>query len=161
MPDRSRAKSPKTDKTILLVEDNEGDSRLVSEALQLAGFVGRFDVLRDGKDAWDYVRRVGAYDGLAGTAWPNLILLDLGMPRKSGMELLKDLKKDKVLRVLPVVVFSSYVDPREVTRAYALGANAYVIKPANLSEFVEAVRAIEIFWGTVAEMPAPISILAD
>jgi CheY-like chemotaxis protein len=159
MPDRMGAQALK-DKTILLVEDNDGDSRLVSEALQLAGFRGRFDVLRDGKEAWDYVRREGAYSALTGPL-PNLILLDLGMPRKSGMEFLKDVKGDPILKVLPVVVFSSYVDPREVTRAYSLGANAYVIKPANLSEFVQAVRAIEIFWATVAEMPVTSTIFVD
>lgn len=135
---------------VLLVEDNPGDVRLTREALSEGGRQIRLNVVNDGLEAMRYLRREGAYSG-AGR--PNLILLDLNLPKKDGREVLSEIKADKDLRLIPVVVMTTSDAPPDIRRAYDLHANCYVTKPADFGDFVTLVRSIETFWLSVAKVP--------
>lgn len=129
--------------TVLLVEDNPGDVRLVREAFREGGMRHRLNVVGDGVEALAYLRRGGAY----GTApRPDLILLDLNVPRKNGHEVLREVKGDPSLRRIPVVVFSSSNAPRDVAICYDLFANCCIQKPGALEEFIATLHAIDRFW---------------
>lgn len=129
--------------TVLLVEDSPGDARLVREAFREGGMGHRLDVVRDGVEALAYLRHAGAY----GTApRPDLILLDLNVPRKNGHEVLREIKEDPTLRRIPVVVFSSSDAVRDYVMCYDLHANCCIQKPGGLEEFIAVLRAIDTFW---------------
>ena len=136
---------------VLLVEDNPGDVRLTREVLREATVTARLHVAPDGERALEMMR------GLAGEDQPlrrpDLVILDLNLPRKSGTEVLRECKADADLRRTPIVVLSSSTADDEITRSYELGANAYVAKPVDLESFLSAVRAIERFWLSVATLP--------
>jgi CheY-like chemotaxis protein len=136
---------------ILLVEDNLGDARLVSEALRETGCGSQLRHVDDGVEALAFLRRQGAHDG---AARPDLILLDLNLPRKSGREVLAELKADDTLRRIPVVVLTSSQSDEDVLSVYTLNANCYVPKPADLDQFLAAIRSIEQFWFKTARLPA-------
>lgn len=136
--------------TILLVEDNPGDVRLVREAFREGRMRHRLDVVGDGVEALAYLRRAGAY----GTApRPDLILLDLNIPRKNGHEVLREVKGDPSLRRIPVVVFSSSNAQDDVTRCYELSANCCIQKPGALEEFIATLHAIDRFWLQDVRLP--------
>jgi len=139
---------------ILLVEDDEYDSRLTQHALAAAGGAADLRVVGDGQEALAYLRRQGACAGRA-PAQPALVLLDLKMPRADGFEVLAELKGDPALRVIPVVVLSSSRQPGDVARAYELGANGYVVKTMDFEAFTAAVQALRRFWLDVNEAPPP------
>ena len=111
---------------ILLVEDNPGDIRLMKEAFKESGFPNRLNVARDGEQAMAYLRQEGAY---ADSLRPTMILLDLNLPRKNGREVLAEIKKDKNLRRIPVVILSTSTNAEDISRAYDLHANCYISKP--------------------------------
>jgi CheY-like chemotaxis protein len=135
----------------LLVEDNPGDVRLTREALREGDQQIRLSVVNDGLEAMQYLRREGTYSE---AERPNLILLDLNLPRKSGREVLSEIKSDDNLRAIPVVVMTSSDAPPDIRRAYDLQANCYVTKPADFDAFVTVVRSIEKFWLSIAKIPS-------
>jgi len=135
---------------ILLVEDNPGDVLLVTEALKGSGMRISLHVCRDGVEALDYLRH-RAEEGQA--ELPDLVLLDLNMPRMSGHELLAELKADHELSPIPVVVLSTSTSPADIRRTYQLQANSYVNKPLDLEFFMQAVRDIATYWLNVSRLP--------
>jgi chemotaxis family two-component system response regulator Rcp1 len=137
---------------VLLVEDNPADVRLFQEALREHGADVNLHVVDNGEDAVRYVRRQGEYQA---AELPKLIILDLNLPRKDGREVLRDLKSDPELRRIPVVVLTTSGAETDVLRAYDLHANCYVRKPADLDDFIGAVRACEVFWLEIVRLPAP------
>ena len=135
---------------ILIVEDNPGDVRLIQEAFQETGRAHEAVVARDGVEAVNYLFRRGEFGG---APRPDLILLDLNLPKKGGREVLEDIKTDGDLMHIPVVVFSSSSAPADVTGAYKLHANCYVTKPADLDELFKVISWIEKFWIGTATLP--------
>lgn len=135
---------------LLLVEDNPGDVRLIREAFDEAEIVNNMNVVADGVEAMAYLRREGAYS-LAPR--PDIVLLDLNLPKKDGREVLTDIKADEDLKRIPVIVLTSSNAERDILSTYGLHANCYVTKPADLDEFISVVRSIHGFWLGVAKLP--------
>jgi chemotaxis family two-component system response regulator Rcp1 len=135
---------------ILLVEDNPGDVRLETEALKEAKILNHLSVVMDGAEAMEFLRRKGKF---ADAEKPDLILLDLNLPKKDGREVLAEIKADDDLRRIPVVILTTSKDEEDVLKSYDLHANAYIVKPLNLDQFINAVRKIEEFWLTVVRLP--------
>jgi CheY-like chemotaxis protein len=135
---------------ILLVEDNPGDIDLILDFLGDARVRNRVSVCRDGDEAMAYLRREGRF---VGATRPDLILLDLNLPKKDGREVLQDVKADVRLRTIPVVVLTSSSADRDVERAYNLQANCYITKPVDLGQFGSVLRSIDDFWLSVARLP--------
>ena len=136
---------------ILLVEDNLADARLTIEAMKEAKVHNRLTHVQDGEEALAFLRHEGRY---AQAPRPDLILLDLNMPRKDGREVLAAIKADGRLRRIPVVVLTSSEAEEDILKAYNLNANCYVTKPVDLDQFLKVVRAIEEFWLTIVRLPA-------
>jgi two-component system, chemotaxis family, response regulator Rcp1 len=137
--------------SILLVEDNPGDIRLTQEALREGCVESELQVARDGVEALDLLRRRGRY---ADAARPDLILLDLNLPRKDGREVLAALKADDSLRRIPVVVLSTSRADEDIRASYDLHANCYITKPVDLDRFIAVVRSIDQFWLSLVELPS-------
>lgn len=135
---------------ILLVEDNPGDAELTLEALSDNKVRNNVHVVEDGEEALDYLFKRGKYTNVP---TPDLILLDLNLPKKNGQEVLKIIKEDNVLHDIPVVVLTSSTADKDRVRSYGLNANAYVVKPVELTEFFEVIRAISHFWVHVVKLP--------
>ena len=135
---------------ILLVEDNPGDVRLVQEAMRAAKMRNRMSVVEDGVDAMAFLRREGRF---ADAPRPDLILLDLNLPRKDGREVLAEVKADPQLRRIPVVVLTTSQAEEDVLRAYDLHANCFVTKPVQFEQFMQVVQAIDNFWVNVVTLP--------
>ncbi len=135
---------------ILLVEDNPGDVRLTQEAIRESKIRNRLNVVRDGEEAVAYVRRQGNF---ADQPRPDLILLDLNLPKKDGREVLQDLKSDPDLHRIPVVVLTSSAAEQDILSTYDLYANAYVTKPVDLDQFMHVVSSIQDFWLNIAKLP--------
>jgi len=135
---------------ILLVEDNPGDARLTREAFADAEVSTNLSVVGDGEQAMAFLRRQGNY---AGAPRPDLILLDLNLPRKSGREVLEDVKNDPELLSIPVVVMTTSEAEGDILNSYYHHANAYVTKPVDFDRFIDVVNKIEGFWLTVAKLP--------
>ena len=135
---------------ILLVEDNLGDARLTQEALREAKVRNRLSHVRDGVEALAFLRREGA---CAEAPRPDLILLDLNLPRKDGREVLAEIKQDDALRRIPVVVLTVSKADEDILRAYNLNANCYITKPVDLDQFIKVVRSIENFWLAIVKLP--------
>jgi CheY-like chemotaxis protein len=145
---------PKSSYDILLIEDDLGDAGLVRIALKRGTFDTRLHHVKDGVEAMAFLRRIGP--AFQSVPRPDLILLDLNLPGKSGHEILQDLKADKDLHAIPVVVLSTSEAERDVLKAYALGANTFVTKPMDADEFTRTIHGIESFWFTVAQLPVSI-----
>ncbi len=135
---------------ILLVEDNPGDARLAAEALKENKVRNNLYHVKDGVEALRFLRRQAEY---ADVPLPDLVLLDLNLPRKDGHEVLKEMKGDAELRPIPVVVLTTSAAERDLIKSYNLHANAYVVKPMSLDQFVEVVQAIEEFWLSIVKLP--------
>ena len=136
---------------ILLVEDSLADVGLTVEAFKDAKIYNRMSVVEDGVEAMAFLRREGRY---AGAPRPDLILLDLNLPRKDGRQVLKEIKDEPPLRNIPVVVLTTSKGEEDVLRAYDLHANCYVKKPVDFNRFMDVVKSIESFWLTVVTLPA-------
>lgn len=136
---------------ILLVDDNPADVDLTREALRDARMLNRMYVARDGVEALAFLRREGEH---AGAPRPDLILLDLNMPRMDGRELLGHIKADPELKRIPVVVLSTSEAETDILKTYDLHANCFVTKPVELEQFVDVARSIEGFWLTLVKLPA-------
>ena len=135
---------------ILLVEDSAADVRLTREALKEAKIVNILHVVPDGEAALDFLRKQGPH---AGSPRPDLILLDLNLPKRDGREVLADIKKDPDLMRIPVVILTTSRAEEDVVRTYNLHANAYVTKPVDLQQFLNVIHAIEGFWLAVVTLP--------
>jgi len=135
---------------ILLAEDNPGDVMLTRKALEQGKLANNLHVTTDGVDALEFLRQEGEYED---TPRPDLILLDLNMPRKDGQEVLEELRADDELRRIPVVVLTSSESEEDIVRSYELNANAYLTKPVDFDGFVEIVNRLENFWFQVVKFP--------
>jgi two-component system, chemotaxis family, response regulator Rcp1 len=135
---------------ILLVEDNPGDVRLTREALTTSTLWNRLSVAKDGLEALDYIRSTGQF---AGAVRPDLVLLDLNLPRKGGREVLAEVKRDPDFARIPIVILTTSSAEEDVLSAYSLHANCFITKPVDLSEFVKVVKSIEDFWLSVVKLP--------
>jgi chemotaxis family two-component system response regulator Rcp1 len=140
MPDRHLQLEPPH---ILLVEDNLGDIRLLQEAFKEAGLTCRLNITRDGEQAMAFLHRRGIYSE---SPRPSLILLDLNLPRKDGREVLAEIKDEKQLRTIPVVILSTSTNPDDVRRAYELHANCYFAKPGDVDSLMKLGTMLETFW---------------
>ena len=136
---------------ILLVEDNPADVRLTQEALKEGKVRNNLHVARDGIEAIEFLRRVGKH---ANAVRPDLILLDLNLPRKDGREVLADIKADPDLKAIPVVVLTTSSAEQDIFKSYKLHANCYITKPVDLDQFVQVVKSIDDFWLTVVRLPS-------
>ncbi len=135
---------------ILLVEDNPGDERLTREALKEGKVYSNLHWVKDGVEAMEFLRRQGKYSSVPR---PDIILLDLNLPKKDGREVLHDIKNDDALKRIPVVVLTTSKAEEDVLRTYNLHANCYVTKPVDLEKFIVVVKSIDVFWLTVVTLP--------
>jgi chemotaxis family two-component system response regulator Rcp1 len=135
---------------ILLVEDNPGDVRLTKEALKEGKVYSNLHTVKDGVEAMEFLRREGKYKD---APRPDIILLDLNLPRKDGREVLEEIKSDELLKRIPVVVLTTSKAEEDVLRTYNLHANCYVTKPVDLEKFMVVVKSIDVFWLTVVTLP--------
>ncbi|MDA8028055.1 MAG: response regulator [Nitrospiraceae bacterium] len=136
----------------LLVEDNPGDVRLTREALKDSKVRNNLNVLGDGISALAYLRRDSPYEN---ALRPDIILLDLNLPKMDGREVLSKIKADRALRRIPVVVITSSEAEQDILRTYDLHVNCYVTKPVDLDQFIKVVQSIESFWLTIVQLPMP------
>ena len=135
---------------ILLVEDNAGDVRLTREALREADVDVELVAVPDGEQALAYLRRDGEF---AGATPPDLILLDLNLPKKNGLEVLEEVRRDTTLRRTPVIMLTTSSSARDIGACYELGVNCYVVKPLDLDEFTALIHAVNHFWFDIARLP--------
>lgn len=140
-------------KTILMVEDNPQDEKLVLRALRKVNLANQVDVVRDGQQALDYLFREGEFAGRDGVDLPAIVLLDIGLPRVSGLEVLKRLRDDPRTHLQPVVILTSSDEERDRLASYEDGANSFVRKPLDFSEFAETVARLGIYWLAVNKPP--------
>ncbi len=134
---------------VLLVEDNPGDARLTVEAFKGFRSQNNLHIVEDGEEAMDFLRRKNGY---AGAPRPDLILLDLNLPRKDGREVLAEIKADKELKAIPVVVLTTSEAQSDINKAYELQANCYITKPGGIQEFVAVMKSIQYLWSSVAQL---------
>lgn len=139
-------------KRILLAEDNPNDVELTLAALQECRLTNEVEVVRDGAEALDYIYQRGDFAGRS-NGLPGVILLDLKMPRVDGIEVLRQIKSDPALRQIPVVMLTSSREEKDLVMSYDLGVNAFVVKPVDFAQFVEAIRTLGVFWAIVNEPP--------
>lgn len=135
---------------ILMVEDNPGDVRLAQEALKESKVRNNMSVVWDGEEAISFLRREGKYSD---SPRPDLILLDLNLPKKDGTQVLADIKEDPHLRRIPVVILTTSEADRDILKTYDLHANCYITKPVDFDKFVEVVKAVDNFWLTIVRLP--------
>jgi len=135
---------------ILLVEDNPGDARLTREALKEGKVLNNLQVTQDGVEALAYLRRQGKY---ANQIRPDIILLDLNLPKKDGREVLAEIKADPNLRRIPVVILTTSKSEEDIIKSYDLHANCYITKPVDLDQFILVVKSIEDFWFLIVKLP--------
>ncbi len=135
---------------ILLVEDNLGDARLTEEALKEGKVTNNLSIVKDGVEALAFLRRE---EGFADAPRPDLILLDLNMPRMDGRQVLAEIKQDDALKAIPVVVLTTSRNSDDINQAYDLNCNCYIAKPVDLDQFIDAVESIDNFWLTVVTLP--------
>ena len=137
---------------ILLAEDNPNDVELTIEALAQHNLANRVTVAHDGVEAMEYLRREGAFkDREPGD--PAVVLLDIKMPRKDGLEVLREIRSDPALKKVPVVILTSSREEQDLITSYDLGVNAYVVKPVNFPSFIDAVKQLGVFWAVINERP--------
>jgi CheY-like chemotaxis protein len=135
---------------VLLVEDSPGDVRLTREALKDAKMHISLNVVCDGAEAMAYLRREKTY---AEAPRPDLILLDLNLPKKDGRDVLKEIKESETLKSIPVVILTTSASPADIERSYKLHANCYITKPVDLQGFIKVVRSIDNFWLSIVKLP--------
>ena len=136
---------------ILLVEDNPGDVRLTLEALKEGKVLNHMSVAMDGVEAMAFLRREGRF---AGAPHPDLVLLDLNLPKKDGREVLDDIKRDARLKHIPVVILTTSQAEQDIVKSYELHANCYIAKPVDLDQFMSVVKSVQDFWLSVVKLPS-------
>ena len=139
-------------RTILLAEDSPKDVELIMEALSELNLANSVIVVKDGVEAMEYLRCEGNYKQRT-QGNPAVILLDIKMPRKDGIEVLREIRNDELLKTIPVVILTSSREQKDLIESYKLGVNAYVVKPFNFKDFIDAVKQIGMFWAVVNELP--------
>jgi two-component system, chemotaxis family, response regulator Rcp1 len=144
LPDNSRIVE------ILLVEDNPGDIRLTQEALKDAKVSNHLNIARDGEEALQFLRKEKTY---ANVVTPDIIFLDLNLPKLDGREVLEIIKSDRILQLIPVVILTSSDAERDIVQTYNLHANCYVVKPVDFKKFIDVIKSINDFWLTVVKFP--------
>jgi two-component system response regulator len=142
-----------TERIILLVEDSNDDELLTLRAFKKAGIANEVFVVRDGVQALDYLFGTGEHAGRDATVIPQVVLLDLNLPRVGGLDVLRQIREDPRTRLVPVIILTSSREEEDVVRSYSLGANGYVRKPVDFVEFAEAVKHLGLFWLLVNEPP--------
>lgn len=143
-----------TDRVILLVEDNRDDEELTLRALAKSKITNPVVVVRDGVEALDWMFRRGAYAFRSEHQVPQVVLLDLKLPKVDGLEVLRELRANDATKLTPVVILTSSVEEQDLIRGYGLGANSYIRKPVDFTQFVEAVRQLGLYW-LVLNQPIP------
>ena len=143
-----------SDKVILLVEDNTDDEALTLRALKKNNILNEVVVARDGEEALEYLFGTGKYEGRDTSVQPQLILLDLQLPKLSGLEVLKTLRGDARTSMQPVVILTTSSEEQDITTSYANGANSYIRKPVDFNQFIEAVKQLGLYWLVLNEPPA-------
>ena len=143
------------DKLILLVEDNARDEALTLRAIEKSHIANKVVVARDGVEALDYLFATGKYADRDATMLPQLVMLDLKLPKMDGMEVLRRLRSDERTKLLPIVVFTSSSEQEDMIKSYGLGANSYVRKPVDFERFMEATRQLGMYWLVLNEAPPP------
>lgn len=138
---------------ILLVEDSPSDTTLTIEALEAGKVANRLSNVEDGVEAMAYLRRQGKYKN---ATRPDLIMLDLNLPRKDGREVLAELKSDPALKIIPVIILTTSRLDEDILRSYELNANCYITKPVDFEHFIEVVKSIENFWLSIVTLPPKI-----
>jgi chemotaxis family two-component system response regulator Rcp1 len=136
--------------TILLIEDNPGDVRLIQEIFREDKIYNKLEITRDGEDALNYLHQEGVYKN---TPRPDLILLDLNLPKKNGNEVLVEIKSDEHLRRIPVLILTASKAEEDIARAYNHHANCYLTKPIDLNQFINVVQQIKTFWLSIVQLP--------
>ncbi len=135
---------------ILIIEDNEGDARLIKEVLSDGKVSNLLHNVKDGVQAMDFLKKRGAY---ANASVPDLIILDLNLPRKDGREVLSEIKTDPELKKIPVVIMTTSQAEEDILKSYNLHANCYITKPIDLNQFIKVVKSIEEFWFSIVKLP--------
>ncbi len=146
----------KKERSILLVEDNPDDVELTLRALKQYNIGNEIAVVRDGAEALDYLFATGTYSDRDATAMPAVVILDLKLPKVDGLEVLRRIRADERTRLVPVVILTSSKEEGDMVNGYALGANSYVQKPVDFTEFVEAARQLGLYWLVINEPPPKI-----
>jgi CheY-like chemotaxis protein len=141
------------DKIILLVEDNPDDVVLTERALKKSHILNKLIVTKDGAEALDYFFGTGAFSDRDVSVMPEVILLDLKLPKIDGLEVLKRIRSDRRTKILPVVILTSSKEESDLITGYTLGANSYIRKPVNFNQFVEAIRQLGLYWLVLNEAP--------
>ena len=142
-------------KSIVLVEDNPQDEMLIIRALKKANIANQIDIVRDGQQAVDYLLNQGEFHDPAGRGIPVLVLLDIGLPKLSGLEVLQIIRADQRTALVPVVILTSSDEEEDRLRSYRSGANSFVRKPLDFREFAETVARLGVYWMAVNEPPYP------
>jgi two-component system, response regulator len=140
------------DETILLVEDNPDDELLTRRALKKSNVCNEVLVARDGAEALDYLFATGAHEGRGSVAMPQVVLLDLGLPKVDGLEVLRRIRSDERTRRLPTIILTSSEDQQDLVEGYGLGANGYIRKPLDLAQFRAAVQQLGLYWVLLNEV---------
>jgi chemotaxis family two-component system response regulator Rcp1 len=138
---------------ILLVEDSPSDAALTIEALEAGKVANKLTLVEDGVEAMEFLKRSGKY---AKVSRPDLIMLDLNLPRKDGREVLAEIKNDPDLKVIPIIVLTTSHSDKDILQSYQLNANCYITKPVDFTQFIDVVKSIEKFWLTVVTLPQKI-----
>ena len=137
---------------ILLADDSVNDVELTLEALAEHRLANAVDVVRDGAEAWDFLTRQGQYAS-RNPGNPAVVLLDIKMPKMDGLEVLRRMRADATLHTIPAVILTSSREERDLAKGYELGVNAYVVKPVDFKDFIEAIRSLGLFWAVINEPP--------
>jgi len=141
------------EQTILLVEDNPTDEELTLRALKKSNIMNKVVVARDGREALDYIFASGSHAGRAATEEPQIVLLDLNLPKIGGIDVLRAVRTDEKTKLLPVVILTSSKEDKDLIAGYSSGANGYVVKPVDFTQFSEAVRQLGLFWLLINQSP--------
>ena len=144
---------PKNKRLILLVEDNPDDEMLTLRALKNNNILNDVVVVRDGAEALDYLFARGAYAGRDAAAMPEVTLLDLKLPKMDGLEVLQHLRRDERTKLLPVIILTSSTEEQDMVSSYALGADSYILKPVDFTQFTNAIQQLGIYWLVLNEPP--------
>lgn len=135
---------------ILLIEDNPGDIRLTIESFKESKIANNLNIVEDGIEAINYLKKKGKFKD---EPLPDIIILDLNLPKKGGREVLAEIKEDKTLKHIPVIVFTTSKAEMDILRSYELHANCYILKPLKMNQFIKIVKAIEYFWFCIVKLP--------
>ncbi|CCH55477.1 response regulator receiver protein [Fibrisoma limi BUZ 3] len=138
--------------TILIADDDIDDRMFLERALRQNGYTQEIQFVEDGEELMEYLHRIGRYNEL-NAPWPNLLILDLNMPRKNGFQALEEIKEDPKLRRLPVVVMTTSSADEDVVKTYNLGVNSFVTKPFNFNRLVEMIGALKTYWMDTVKLP--------